>query len=103
MHVDVCPACRSRYETSPNHSTVARLKLLTMRERQLLPYILEGHSNTELADHAGIAKATAKIHRYHIYKKMNADSLMALMKLFDIGPRSPLLDNLLSTTAPKKT
>lgn len=77
------------------------MKSLTMRERELLPYILEGCSNIELADLAGIAKATAKIHRYHIYKKMNADSLMTLMKLFDIGPRSPLLDNLLSTSAPK--
>jgi DNA-binding CsgD family transcriptional regulator len=78
------------------------MKSLTKRERELLLLILEGRTNTELADKAGIAKATAKIHRHHIYKKMNVDSLMALMKLFDIGPRSPLLDNLLVTSVPQK-
>jgi DNA-binding CsgD family transcriptional regulator len=78
------------------------MKSLTKRERELLLLILEGSNNAELADKVGIAKATAKIHRQHIYKKMNVDSLMALMKLFDVGPHPSLIDKLAVIT-PKST
>lgn len=98
MDVNHCPICQARSDARADYKTMAGVKSLTKREKELLIYILDGCSNFELAEKAGIATATAKTHRHHIYKKMKVDSLMTLMKLFDIGPRSPLLHSLLAPT-----
>jgi DNA-binding NarL/FixJ family response regulator len=102
MQLNICASCQAALHTSKIKGIAAHLKLLTLREHDLLPLILAGYSNAELADKIGIAKATVKIHRHHIYKKMNVNSLMGLMNQFEVGPGHALLDLLNSFKASKK-
>jgi len=101
MHSNICASCQAALHTSKIKEIADHLKLLTLREYDLLPLILAGYLNAELADKIGIAKATVKIHRYRIYKKMNVSSLMGLMNQFDVGPSHALLNLLNSIKALK--
>ncbi len=53
---------------------------LTQREREITQLLAEGHSNKEVAAKLGISTKTAETHRAVIMKKLNLDSLAALVR-----------------------
>jgi FixJ family two-component response regulator len=58
-----------------------RLRLLTPREREVLPLIVGGLLNKQAASVLGIAEVTLQIHRSQIMRKMQADSLASLVRM----------------------
>jgi FixJ family two-component response regulator len=58
-----------------------RLNSLTTRELELLPLVLAGHSNKEIARKLGISHRTIEIHRARIFKKTGAHNLLDLVRL----------------------
>jgi FixJ family two-component response regulator len=57
------------------------LATLTAREAEVLPYIVAGRLNKQIAAELGIAEQTVKIHRGRIMKKLQARSLAELVQL----------------------
>ena len=60
-----------------------RYDSLSDREKQVLPYILQGFLNKQTAVALGISEATVKVHRHHIMKKMEAGSLPEVVRDMD--------------------
>jgi FixJ family two-component response regulator len=75
-----------------------RLGSLTPREREVLPLVVSGFLNRQIASKIGTTEATIKVHRSQLMKKMGAASLPQLVRMADkigiIGadPRSPKHD-----------
>ena len=68
----------------------ARLETLTVRERELLPLVISGRPNKQIADAIGTSEVTVKAHRSNVMRKMQADSLADLVRMADrlsIAPR----------------
>jgi FixJ family two-component response regulator len=57
------------------------LATLTAREAEVLPYIVAGRLNKQIAAELGIAEQTVKIHRGRIMKKLRVQSLAELVQL----------------------
>ena len=53
---------------------------LSLKEKEIFPYILKGYSNQELADEFCISVSTAKKHVYSILRKFNLNSRGDLIK-----------------------
>jgi FixJ family two-component response regulator len=60
-----------------------RLKLLTPREREVLPLVVSGLLNKQAAAHLGISEITLQIHRTNVMRKMEARSLADLVRMAD--------------------
>src|ERR1700732_1953710 len=58
-----------------------RLELLTPREREVLPLIVSGLQNKQVAAEIGTTEATVKVHRSQLMRKMGADSLPELVRM----------------------
>jgi FixJ family two-component response regulator len=58
-----------------------RLESLTPREREVLPRIVSGLLNKQVAAEIGATEATVKVHRSQLMKKMGADSLPELVRM----------------------
>ena len=58
-----------------------RLKSLTPREREVLPLVVSGLLNKQVAAEIGATEATVKVHRSQLMKKMGADSLPELVRI----------------------
>lgn len=56
-----------------------RLNQLTPRERDVLLPLVQGHSNREVAEQLGISVKTVDLYRSRVMKRMQADSLPALV------------------------
>ncbi|HEY6642654.1 response regulator transcription factor [Povalibacter sp.] len=58
-----------------------RYASLTPREREVLPLVVRGRLNKQAAAELGIREVTLQIHRAHIMRKMDADSLPDLVRM----------------------
>jgi FixJ family two-component response regulator len=71
-------------ESRAREATIAevqgRLSLLTPRERQVLPLLVAGHLNKQVAAMLGISEVTVQIHRGRIMHKMLAASFADLIR-----------------------
>lgn len=56
-------------------------KLLTARERTVLPFIISGSSNRATADELKISRRTVEVHRAHILAKLNARNTADLVRI----------------------
>ena len=72
---------RLRLAASEQEKLLARYRLLTPREQQVLPLLVRGLLNKQAAGELGITEYTVQIHRGHIMRKMEADSFATLVKL----------------------
>jgi len=58
-----------------------RFQSLTGGERKVLPLVVSGRPNKQIASEIGTSEATVKVHRSQLMKKMGADSLPELVRL----------------------
>jgi FixJ family two-component response regulator len=58
-----------------------RLESLTPREREVLPLVVSGLLNKQVAAELGTTEATVKVHRSQLMRKMGADSLPDLVRM----------------------
>lgn len=58
-----------------------RFDSLTRREREILPLVLSGRRNKEIAEELGTSEITVKVHRASVMRKMEAESLVDLVKI----------------------
>lgn len=58
-----------------------RIKTLTTRELEILPYVVAGNLNKVTGHTLGISQKTVELHRANIMKKIQAKSLAHLVKL----------------------
>jgi FixJ family two-component response regulator len=59
-----------------------RFNDLTVREKEILPFILQGHGNKSIAESIDIFPDTVKKHRAQIFEKMHVNKLPELMALW---------------------
>ena len=58
-----------------------RFDSLTPREREVLPLVVSGRLNKEIAKNLGTSEITIKMHRASAMRKMQAESLADLVKM----------------------
>src|SRR5438128_8902382 len=58
-----------------------RFESLTPREREVLPLVVSGMLNKQIAAEIGTSEATVKVHRGQLMRKMGADSLADLVRM----------------------
>ena len=66
-----------------------RLNSLTRRELEILPLVVAGHSNKEIARHIGISYRTIEIHRARILTKTGVTNLLELARLYEASKLPP--------------
>lgn len=64
-------------------SIMARLALLSAREREVLEKVLQGRLNKQVAFDLGIAEKTVKAHRGRVMEKMEAHTVAELVHMCD--------------------
>lgn len=79
---------------SSRNSVSERMATLTPRERQVFEQVVTGRLNKQIAAELGIVEKTIKVHRARMMRKMNAASLVELVRLaslagVDTWPVSP--------------
>jgi FixJ family two-component response regulator len=57
-----------------------RFESLTPREREILPLVVSGLLNKQIAAQIGTSETTVKVHRSQLMRKMGADSLANLVR-----------------------
>jgi FixJ family two-component response regulator len=60
-----------------------RYGALTAREREVMTLVISGMLNKHIAAKIGASEATVKIHRGHVMEKMQAGSLIELVRMGD--------------------
>ena len=60
-----------------------RFNSLTVREQEVIPMVVAGMLNKQIADQLGTAENTIKIHRSRAMKKMHAQSLAELVRIME--------------------
>ena len=60
-----------------------RYKLLTPREREVLPFVVAGFANKQTGADLGASEITIGVHRGQIMRKMGAKSLADLVRMAD--------------------
>jgi RNA polymerase sigma factor (sigma-70 family) len=58
-----------------------RFESLTPGERKVLPLVVSGLPNKQIAAEIGTSEATVKVHRSQLMRKMAADSLPELVRM----------------------
>src|SRR5246127_158825 len=73
----------NRREALEYSRLVARYVCLTLRERELLPLLVSGLLNKQVAFELGITECTVQFHRGRIMRKMEAASFADLVRIAD--------------------
>jgi len=73
---------RARRQREAEMATLGeRFESLTPREREVLPLVVSGLRNKQIAAEIGTSETTAKVHRSQLMRKMGAESLADLVRM----------------------
>jgi len=61
-----------------------RFGSLSLREREIMHFVAQGHLNKQIAAVIGLSEVTVKAHRGRIMQKMHAHSLAELVRMSDL-------------------
>jgi FixJ family two-component response regulator len=81
IHVALEKDGESRQRGAEVAQLETRFASLTPRERQVLPLVVSGLPNKQIAAELGISEAVTKVHRSQLMRKMRADSLPDLVRM----------------------
>ncbi len=73
----------AREQQAEVHELQGRYRALTAREREVMGLVVSGMLNKQIAPEIGASEATVKIHRGNVMQKMQAGSLIELVRLAD--------------------
>jgi FixJ family two-component response regulator len=71
------------------HDLQERYQALTAREREVMTLVITGMPNKQIASEIGASEATVKVHRGHVMQKMQAASVVDLVRMADKLKLSP--------------
>jgi FixJ family two-component response regulator len=71
------------------HDLQERYHALTVREREVMTLVVSGMLNKQIASEIGASEATVKVHRGHVMQKMQAASVVDLVRMADKLKLSP--------------
>jgi len=71
----------TREEQAARRELQRRYESLTAREQEVMVQVISGRLNKQIAAEMSITEDTVKFHRGHIMRKMEADSLAALVRM----------------------
>jgi FixJ family two-component response regulator len=85
---DAIQACIERDKVRRQQSNLLaelreRFNSLTPREREVLPFVITGRPNKQIAGQLELSEMTVKVHRGQIMRKMRARSLVDLVRMAD--------------------
>jgi FixJ family two-component response regulator len=70
-------------EQAEIHDLQGRYHALTVREREVMTLVVSGMLNKQIASEIGASEATVKVHRGHVMQKMQAESVVDLVRIAD--------------------
>lgn len=73
----------AREQQAEMHDLQERYHALTVREREVMTLVVSGMLNKQIAAEIGASEATIKIHRSHVMHKMQAGSVVELLRMAD--------------------
>jgi FixJ family two-component response regulator len=79
----------AREQDAEIHDLQERYHALTAREREVMTLVISGMLNKQIASEIGASEATVKIHRGHVMEKMQAGSVVELVRMADKLKLSP--------------
>ena len=79
----------AREQQAEMHDLQVRYRTLTAREREVMTLVVSGMLNKQIASEIGASEATVKIHRGHVMQKMQAGSIVDLVRMADKLKLSP--------------
>ena len=79
----------ARGQQAEIHNLQKRYRALTAREREVMTLVVTGMLNKQIAGEIGASEATVKIHRGHVMQKMQAGSIVELVRMVDKLKLSP--------------
>jgi FixJ family two-component response regulator len=76
-------------EQAEIHDLQGRYHALTVREREVMTLVVSGMLNKQIASEIGASEATVKVHRGNVMHKMQAASVVDLVRMADKLKLSP--------------
>ena len=73
----------ARYQNAQMQDLWRRYESLTPREREVMQKVVSGLLNKQVAGELGTSEITIKVHRGQVMQKMQANSLVDLVRMYD--------------------
>ena len=81
VHQAIAHDLAQRAREEQDRDERAGLRTLTARELQILPWLVSGKLNKQIAAELGVVEKTVKVHRMHVMQKLRLHSLADLVRL----------------------